>query len=107
MITGFTELIQKEPNYMSNWAIAYLELQASFAEVAIVGPSLMETNAELQKTYLPFSLIMGTSTSSELPLLKGKKIHNNKTTLYVCRDYHCLQPVHSISEAVAQINKNP
>jgi uncharacterized protein len=107
MINGFSDLIQKEPNYMSNWGIAYLELHASLAEVAIVGNTGIETSAVLHKTYLPLSLIMGTTSSSELPLLKGKTMLNNKTTLYVCRDYRCRQPVHSVPEAIAMINQKP
>jgi len=43
---------------------------------------------------------MGTLTSSRLPLLADKKAIDGTTTIYVCHDKTCKQPVHSVSEAL-------
>ncbi|MBX2963483.1 MAG: thioredoxin domain-containing protein [Cyclobacteriaceae bacterium] len=105
MVDSLAELIQKEPNYMSNWAIAFTEIRTGLAEVVIVGNESMTYKNTLQKHYLPFALFMGTIQASELPLLKGKQTPENQTTLYVCRNNVCRQPVQDVPNALQQLLK--
>jgi uncharacterized protein YyaL (SSP411 family) len=103
MVDQFSGLIQQEPNYMSNWGIAYMEKNFSLAEVAIVGQQFHSVANQLQRDFLPFALFAGTENPSNLPLLKDKSIINKQTTLYVCRNYSCQKPVHDVDEAKRQI----
>jgi uncharacterized protein YyaL (SSP411 family) len=103
MISGFAELITKEPNYMSNWAIAFTEWQSNPAEVAIVGDQVKQAYASLREHYLPLTRFMGSSHKSSLPLLRDKVAVNNQTTFYVCRHFTCKQPVQKAQEALEQI----
>jgi uncharacterized protein len=103
MISRLSKLIITEPNYMSNWGIALAELQASLAEVALIGKDALPIKNKFNQYYLPLSIFSGTETSSTLPLLKEKTALNNRTTIYVCRDYSCRQPVHEVEEAVQLI----
>jgi len=38
--------------------------------------------------------------NTSIPLLKGRKLVNEKATAYVCRQGTCLAPVHSVEELV-------
>jgi uncharacterized protein YyaL (SSP411 family) len=102
MIHGMTELILNEPNYMANWANAWLAANAQLAEVAFVGSGHLACKTEFKKRFHPTTLIMGTETNSDLPLLQGKKA-GDKTVIYVCYDKTCKQPVYSVDDALQQL----
>jgi uncharacterized protein len=104
MVAQVAGLIQHEPNYMSHWGIAWMELENTLAEVAIVGQTLPETMQQFGKYYLPFTLFSATTAASDLPLLKGKTTVLDKTTIYVCRNYSCQQPALTVDEAIKQIH---
>ena len=70
-------------------------------EFAIIG----EDNAKsvfsvIYNFYLPNKIIAFSKDGSKetLPLLKNKKSLNGKTTVYMCKDYHCEAPITSIEE---------
>jgi uncharacterized protein YyaL (SSP411 family) len=103
MINGFANLIVSEPNYMSNWGIAYMELHATLAEVVIVGRNTSELKSQIARRYLPFALYSGTDTESDLPMLRGKVAMDGRTTIFVCRNYSCQQPMHEPEDAIRLI----
>lgn len=103
MVNNFAELIQKEPHYMSHWGIALMESISGYAEVVLVGQDAITHKNELQKHFLPFALFMGTEVNSNLPLVKDKRAKGNQTTIYVCRNNTCKQPVHEVEAAIRQI----
>jgi uncharacterized protein len=102
IVTPITHLVVEEPNYMSNWAIAYVEIKKRLTEVVIAG----ERSADLFQRYHPFTIWMDANPKSSLPLTEGKKRIDDKTTIYVCFDKTCLQPVHSEDDAIGQIEKS-
>ena len=107
MISQLSELIESEPTYMSHWAVLYSEMTSPMAEISIVGPNLESIAGELRSHYLPFSLLMGTTQSSELPLMMEKTNPNGKeATIYVCFNKTCKLPVHSVEEALKQLPQN-
>ncbi|MDL5045704.1 thioredoxin domain-containing protein [Oscillatoria amoena NRMC-F 0135] len=101
MVDGMTELILNEPNYMANWAIAWLAANGKGADVAIVGPEFIHLKNEFKKQFHPTTIFMGTSDKSTLPLLQGKNA-GARTTLYVCHNKTCKLPVYSIDDALKQ-----
>lgn len=103
MTTPLAHLINSEPNYMSNWAIAYGEIKRGLAEVVIASPDLQHTRATFQQHYQPFALSMGAEKSSTLPLLEGKTDLQGKPTYYVCFNKTCMQPSFSATDAVKEI----
>jgi hypothetical protein len=100
MTLSLSHLIISEPNYMSNWGINYLEIKKGLAEVVIVGPDSINVANELTRSFQPFALTLGTTSSSTLPLLEGKHAIDGKATIYVCYDRTCQRPVHDVSEAL-------
>lgn len=102
IVTPIAHLIVDEPNYMSNWGIAYAEIKKGLAEVVVAGTR----HPELFASYQPFTVWLGASEKSSLPLTEGKKQINNNDTIYVCFNKTCLRPVHSIGDAIEQIEKS-
>jgi uncharacterized protein YyaL (SSP411 family) len=97
-------LITTEPNYMSNWGIAYMEMKKGLAEVVFAGKNINELNRKFHQTYQPFSLTLGVVDKSELPLLSGKVATQEQPTIYVCYAKTCQRPVHSVAEALEQLH---
>lgn len=105
MLSQINELVIGEPAYMSHWGILYSEMVSPMAEIVIVSPQLTSVAKELRKNYLPFSLLMGTESQSELPLIVEKvNPDGNEATIYVCFNKTCKLPVHTVKEALEQIS---
>jgi uncharacterized protein YyaL (SSP411 family) len=103
MTSPLTHLITSEPNYMSNWAIAYTEMKKGLAEVVFAGEGIQRIALNFHQTYQPFAITMGTEVKSELPLLSGKIAINSQPTIYVCYNKTCQKPVHRIGDALEQL----
>ena len=101
MVTPFAHLIVEEPNYMSNWGIAYLEIKKGFAEVVIAG----DEDQGLRQSYEPLALWMK-AESTCLPLTHAKTPVDNATTFYVCFNKTCLRPVTQAAEVIEQLAKH-
>jgi uncharacterized protein len=103
MTLSLGHIITTEPNYMSNWAIVYTEIKKGLAEVSLIGPEIESLNERFHQSFQPFALTMGTTTHSDLPLLEGKVVVNDQTTIYVCFNKTCQRPVTSVGEALEQL----
>jgi uncharacterized protein YyaL (SSP411 family) len=103
MIEPLSHVIRSEPGYMSQWGIVHAEIKKGMAEIAIIGKDAKPLRSDLLKHYVPFTLIQGTETVSDLPLLKGKSIAGEKTTIFVCFDKTCKLPVHKVDDALQQL----
>lgn len=104
MIASISRLTVSEPSYMSHWAILYSEMTSPMAEIVIVGSQVHNIAKQVRSNYLPYSILMGTETQSDLPLIDGKVNPPGKeVTLFVCFNKTCQLPVHSVDEALKQI----
>lgn len=104
MTLPFGQVITSEPNYMSNWGIAYTEINRGIAEVVVVGRDAEEMRKEFHLHFNPFVLTMGTMSVSELPLIAGKGELNGRTAIYVCYDKACRKPVSTVEEALTELD---
>ncbi|WP_188810038.1 thioredoxin domain-containing protein [Hymenobacter cavernae] len=103
MLRQVQELAVKEPQHLTNWASLYAALLKPAAEIAIVGPAAETMRHELQQYFLPNAVVAGTTSSSGLPLLQQRAAQNDQTTIYVCFNRACQRPVHTVTEALAQL----
>lgn len=103
MVFSLGHLITTEPNYMSNWGIAYAEIKKGMAEVALVGSDAVDACQRLHAGFQPFVLTMGSETTSDLPLLEGKTSSDGKLTIFVCYNKTCQRPVYTVEEARQEI----
>ena len=90
---------------MSHWGMLMAEIIQGIAAVVVVGPNAEEMRKEFSRHYQPFTLVMGTTSKSELPLLEGRSSHDDKTRFYVCFNKTCKLPVETSDEALEQLRK--
>ena len=97
----FQSEIKRSPTAFSFMLCAMDFYLQGAEEFAIIG----EDNAKsvfsvIYNFYLPNKIIAFSKDGSKetLPLLKNKKSLNGKTTVYMCKDYHCEAPITSIEE---------
>ena len=103
MALSVTNEFEGYPSGYSNWFDLIYNLKSKFYEVAIVGENAIEKATELNKKYLPNKLIIGSSTSNDLPLLQNRFI-NGKTLIYVCVNKACKMPTENLDESINMIN---
>lgn len=103
MVEAVQNIINQEPNYMSHWAIVQAEVYHGLAEFAIVGNGAEMIRKNFQQTFHPYTLTLGTETTSSLPLLKEKNTSIGQTTIFVCHNKVCQLPVHTLTEAINQL----
>ena len=103
MSSRLASITESEPGYMSNWGILYSEITQGLAEVVIVGNDLEKIRKELHQQALPFALMLGIKTKSDLPLLEGREAKDGKTMIYVCFNKTCKLPVTTVKEALDQL----
>lgn len=102
MTASLAHIITSEPNYMSQWAIAFAEINKGINEVLLLGPGIEKLRAKLQQEFFPFVIIQGSRDTSDLPLFEGKVPIQGKDTIYVCHHKTCGLPVHTLEEAKKQ-----
>ena len=94
-------LLGKDAGFLTNWAALYEELLTPGAEVVIVGPEAAAFGAEIGRHFLPGAVLAGSAEATDaLPVLAGKTALNGRTTIYVCFEGACQQPVFTVAEAV-------
>ena len=103
MALSVTNEFEVYPSGYSNWFDLIYNLKSKFYEVAIVGENAIEKATELNKKYLPNKLVIGSSTSNDLPLLQNRFI-NGKTLIYVCVNKACKMPTEDLDESINMIN---
>jgi uncharacterized protein YyaL (SSP411 family) len=105
MTTSLGHIIESEPGYMSNWGILLAEITKGLTEVVISGKDAEKLRLEFHSSYNPFSVTLGTTSRSDLPLLKGREPVDETTRVFVCFNSTCNLPVNSIPEALKQIEQ--
>jgi uncharacterized protein len=100
MTTDLSHLINSEPNYMNNWAIALSEIRQTLAEVSFVGPQASRLRQEYHAQFNPYALTLGTTTTSTMKLLSDKYVAKGMdSSVYVCYQKSCQAPVATVHEA--------
>ncbi|GAA3949310.1 thioredoxin domain-containing protein [Hymenobacter algoricola] len=106
MLRQVQELVVQQPQHLTNWASLYLALLHPTVEVAIVGAEAETLRRELSRHFLPNTVLAGAvRATDELPLLRQRPAQSGQTTLYVCFNHTCRQPVHTVAEALTQLRE--
>ncbi|GAB2666448.1 thioredoxin domain-containing protein [Flavihumibacter cheonanensis] len=98
------ELVGDKAPYYGTWAKLAAWYGHGTKEVAIAGSDALLLNKELQQSYLPLAIFLGTEKEEFIPLLKNK-VSINKTMIYVCEKGVCKRPVENPQQALKQINQ--
>ena len=86
----------------SNWGQLMLNNATPFYEIAICGKDCQKKKMEINQTYLPNKLLLGSNKESDLPLLENKYVEG-ATMIYVCKNKSCQLPTINTEEALKQI----
>jgi len=106
MLSSVRSGIVESTAYFSNWAKLQMLLVNTPIEVALVGEKCMTFNRNLNKFYLPNTIITGSKNKSNLPLLQHKLIEN-QTSIYICKDRVCSLPFTDLTEVLGLIDYLP
>ncbi|WP_345742930.1 thioredoxin domain-containing protein [Algibacter mikhailovii] len=99
MLNNVKPEMQEYPSGYSNWFDLMLNYTQPYYEVAIVGKEAKDKINDLNKTYIPNKLIVGSVSENNMPLLKNR-YNPEKTLIYVCVNKACKLPVSDINKAI-------
>ncbi|MDZ7726076.1 MAG: thioredoxin domain-containing protein [Candidatus Campbellbacteria bacterium] len=102
MLNNVREHAMTGGEYYSNWDNLHAWFARDPFEVAIIGPEYELIRQSFEKYYLPDVFLMGGRQEGNLPLMKNKLVAG-QTTIYVCRNKTCKQPVTTAEDALKQI----
>ncbi len=107
MIAQILPEAESYPNGFGRWLSAYQSCVQGITEVAVIGKG---ANALAQKIYfaqIPNCIIMSSETvDKNYPLLNQNALefaNSEKCCIFVCSDYVCQKPVHTVREVLALI----
>lgn len=103
MLSKMAPMALKDPQYLSNWATLLTLFSSTIAEIAIVGKQFKSFAQKMSSHFAPNKTLAAADQVGDLPLLQHRTAVDGKTTIYVCYNKSCKLPVHSVSEALQQL----
>jgi uncharacterized protein YyaL (SSP411 family) len=97
MVKKMYETIVLHPTFYAGWASALLWFVDEPYVLVISGERALYYSKELNKVYLPNTLILIAETESDIPCFKGKYVAG-KTLMYLCKGNHCMESLAEIEE---------
>ena len=102
MLSAIGPFMKDSPSNYSKWNSLLLKLIYPYYEIAVVGKDAENLLLGLHKEYIPNTLIVGTTSSSNYPLFEQRFIED-ETYIYVCEEKTCKRPVKTVNEAIRQL----
>ncbi|WP_349773744.1 thioredoxin domain-containing protein [Bacillus safensis] len=114
MFQAFYVDVSSYPSGHTAFLQGLLSQYATKREIIILGkngdPQKEQLLQALQKRFVPFDIILTAETGKELaklaPFTKDYKTIDGKTTVYICENYSCRQPITDIDEVMEQLFHN-
>lgn len=106
MVTTVQGYFNQNAQGVAHWLPLVLYQNQPFYEIAVVGENYKTLGRELNRHYTPNSLLAGAQKEGNLPLLKARYVEG-KTTVYICREGICQQPVATTAAALECIRLQP
>ena len=104
MLLKMKRALLTDVQWATNWAALYALRTQPTAEIAIVGEKVDAFRKELESRFIPNKIVVGTLSTSDLPLLQERTAKNDLTTIYVCFNKTCNLPVHTIDDIWTQLS---
>lgn len=96
MVSKISESIDYASAF-SHWLLAYLKIDKNYSEIKIMGSEANDFHSQINKKFLPNTLLTGSTKLSELPILKHHTIKNG-VEIFVCENNNCLKPFDNMDE---------
>ncbi len=103
MLSQMDKILKTDVQWVTNWGALYCQRASPTAEIVIVGQNAEELRKDLDRFFIPNKIVLGTTTTSNLPLLQQKTDRNGQALIYVCFDKTCQLPVPSVEQALEQL----
>lgn len=104
MLSSLGKAVISYPTSFGNWNGHLLQRIAGTTEIAIMGKETGSMRSKVLQYFLPHRVIMSATAENQFfPLLAGKKV-TDQASVYVCRNFACLQPVTSFEEVISLID---
>jgi uncharacterized protein YyaL (SSP411 family) len=98
-----TQMAARYPTSFGHWLNLVQEWVRGTWEIAIVGKDAEKEGREVLREYIPFKVLQYSAADNEqYPLLRGKKA-TERTTLFLCRNYSCKNPVYNAGQLIQLI----
>ncbi len=91
-------------SFYSNWLQLLLDVINAPYEIAIIGDDAPSLRNALAANYLGNSLLLGSTGSEDLELLKEKH-QEGRTMIYVCQNKVCKFPVEEVDKALGLLDR--
>lgn len=104
MTVRMKEAVEKYPSSFSAWALAMLGWAYSYQEIAIVGQGWEKAATLIGKSFLSHVVVEASAQPKNTPLLKGKNVIG-EWSVYICKNYVCSRPLHSVEELSAKLKQ--
>src|SRR5205085_1642521 len=107
MLMHIQQYVEKYPASFGNWALSLQALIYGFKEIVLMDADYASIYKQILKEYIPLRVLQASSQNDNTwPLLKDKPLSSEKTKIYICENYNCLQPVYSFNEFKAALKKH-
>ncbi|WP_293894877.1 thioredoxin domain-containing protein [Flavobacterium sp.] len=90
------------PSAFSNWLNVFLHYSEQNKELAICGNKALHYLEKINKNYLPYILVAGSETVTNLPFLKNR-FAENETLFYLCQNKACDLPTTDFEQIIKEI----
>lgn len=113
MLDYFSSQVNDYPSVFTQFLIGLDLVLNPFYEVIVAGSEnsadVQEAVKYFQRIFLPEKIFVYNNNDDQLrrliPYLSANKTVDNRLTIYVCENFSCNLPVHSVDEAIQLINK--
>ncbi|WP_317615061.1 thioredoxin domain-containing protein [Bacillus pumilus] len=111
MFKAFYVDVSSYPSGHTAFLQGLLDQYATKREIIILGkngdPQKERLLQALRKRFMPFDIILTAETGHDLaqiaPFAKDYKTIDDRTTVYICENYSCRQPITNIDEVMGQL----
>ena len=113
MVQSVSDAVKKYPTALARWASVWQAMIHAPAEIGIIGKNAFDKAKQLNKYFIPNSVIMANNLRDEkYPILSHNyRIDANDKTeeaqIFICQNFTCHAPIESVHEAWNLIMKNP
>ncbi len=105
MLASLGQAIVRYPGSFGVWAGLLLEKHFGTNEIAVIGKEYHMLLPELLEQYIPFRVLMAAENNVEKYPLLSNRDSSKTTSVYLCRDYTCQQPVTSVKALISLIHR--
>ncbi|MGE6631856.1 thioredoxin domain-containing protein [Bacillus sp. NPDC077027] len=111
MFSSFFIDVSSYPSGHTAFLQGFMQQFATKREIVILGrkddPNRQRLLHSLRQAFMPFDVILVAETGGDLkniaPFAKDYKRKGNQTTVYICENYSCQQPLTNIDEVLNQL----